>query len=42
MDHFKYKEFTKVVKELCIYCLFNADLTYSFSPTYTNMCTHCM
>jgi len=36
MDHFKYKEFTKVVKE------FIANLTYSFSPTYTNMCTHCM
>jgi hypothetical protein len=31
MDHFKYKEFTKEVKELLFkLLLFNADLTYSF------------
>jgi hypothetical protein len=30
MDHFKYKEFTKKVKELLFKCLNNANLTYSF------------
>ena len=29
MDHFKYKEFTKEIKELLFKCLINA-LTYSF------------
>jgi hypothetical protein len=39
MDRFKYKEFTKVVKELLFKHLFNADSTYSFF-THTHQQMH--